>query len=262
MRVQYIACIVASVLPYVACMSAACMLYICYSEKLTTELGYATFRFDHTGNGESEPTLNDNGEQFRSFMSGFWDDVNDLDVTVNYLQLEHGLSTHCIVGHSRGGQVVHMYAAKHPGVPNIVGVNMRYNLEYWRSTWKKHVAKDGHWTLSWKNRGRPIKLVVSKHDADTYADVPMERVALIRAAVLNVYGMVAGGSQASYDTGNSMLTDGVVPLVDVEEPANRMINHTLRFLPGVGHYYREAGASDKLWLAIRDFLVRPPRPRL
>jgi pimeloyl-ACP methyl ester carboxylesterase len=228
------------------------------SEKLVTELGYTTFRFDHTGNGESEPTLTADGEQFRNMMSGFWEDVDDVNTTVNFLQSEHGLSTHCIIGHSRGGQVVHMYAAKYPGaVPNIVGVHMRYNLEYWRATWKKHVEEEGHWTLSWKNRGAAVKHVVSKEDADMYAEVPMDLVSNIQAAVLNVYGFVPGESQAFYDTGDAVLTDGVVPLADVEEPANRIANHTVRFLPGVGHYYREEGAFEKLWHVVRDFLQRP-----
>jgi hypothetical protein len=95
---------------------------------------------------------------------------------------------------------------------------------------------------------------VSQSDVDTYAEVPMGQIEHIRAAVLNVYGFISGGSQASYDTGDAMLTDGVVPLADVQEPANRIANHTIRLLPGVGHYYRETGASDKLWLAVHNFL--------
>jgi hypothetical protein len=46
-------------------------------------------------------------------------------------------------------------------VPRVCGVNMRFNLEYWRDTFKKNVAEKGHWTLVWKNRGQPIKHTVS-----------------------------------------------------------------------------------------------------
>lgn len=59
-----------------------------------------------------------------------------------------------------------------------------------------------------------------QEDVDVYASVPMHEVANIECEVLNVYGLVGGGSQASYDVGDAMLTDGVVPFSDVEPPAN------------------------------------------
>ena len=90
-------------------------------------------------------------------------------------------------------------------------------------------------------------------------------------------------SQASYDTGDQMLTDGVVssllkythiyfsnsnmclfhhiymitqvPFSDVEFTANLIKHHTLRFIYGVGHYYREDGANEKLYNVIKEWLV-------
>lgn len=61
--------------------------------------------------------------------------------------------------------------------------------------------------------------------------------------------------QAAYDTGAEPLTDGVVPFADVEPPSNLIPDHTLRFLPNVGHYYREPGSADRLWHAIRAWLL-------
>ena len=137
-------------------------------------------------------------------------------------------------------------------------VTHRWDLEYWRTTRTKRAAEDGEWVLRWRNRGKPIKHTVTVSDADTYATVPMHHVAALESVhVLNCYGVLGSqeGSQASYDTGPAMLTDGVVPYADVEGPANAVRHHTLRFLPGVGHFFREEGSSQKLWLVLRDWLL-------
>ena len=56
-----------------------------------------------------------------------------------------------------------------------------------------------------------------------------------------------------------MTSDGVVPLSDVPEYGNRLGGrHTLKLLPGVGHYYKEDGAKERLWEVLREWLV----PRL
>eukprot|EP01047_Picozoa_sp_COSAG01_P064134 COSAG01_NODE_8437_length_2785_cov_4.217424_2_plen_95_part_00 len=74
--------------------------------------------------------------------------------------------------------------------------------------------------------------------------------------------------QASYETGGLPLTDGVVPFADVEGVSNAIgaaaagggggCQHTLRFLPGVGHFYREEGAVPKLSAPCADgyFMIK------
>ena len=83
----------------------------------------------------------------------------------------------------------------------------------------------------------------------------MSDISRLDIEVMSVYGIVPSQEgQASYDTGTSMLTDGVVPFSDTEWPANLCKKHTLRFLPNVGHFYREESSHDKLWVAVRDWL--------
>ena len=112
--------------------------------------------------------------------------------------------------------------------------------------------------MRWKNRGKDVQHTVSAADVDIYAEVPMHRVELLSGVrVLNCYGLLSENQprQATYDTGAEPLTDGVVPFADVEPPSNLISDHTLRFLPNVGHYYREPGSADRLWHAIKAWLL-------
>lgn len=240
-----------------------------FAETLSTDLGFHVFRFDFTGNGESGPIFKktddgkDSDEQYRNMMESFWCDVSDLAKTCEYLNEKHGLTTACIIGHSRGGQVAHMFAVQHASrlkIPRIIGTNMRFYLEFWRTTYRKYVAEEGRWTLQWKNRGAPIKHIVSDADVNLYAEVPMHDVSKLGVKVLNCYGLIApnGTGQASYDTGNEFLTDGVVPFTDVEAPANLIKDHTLRFIENVGHFFREDGSAERLWVVVRNWLIDKP----
>ena len=47
----------------------------------------------------------------------------------------------------------------------------------------------------------------------------------------------------------------IVSAKDVEFTANLMKHHTQRFIYGVGHYYREDGANEKLYNVIKEWLV-------
>ena len=157
-----------------------------------------------------------------------------------------------------GAQVAHVCASQGRLLNALlVGVNMRFRLEHWRTVWKAKVKKDGEWRLEWKNRGKPVSFRVSKRDVDLYAGVNLEMVSSIKTPVLNVYGMIRGTeSQATYETGQSMLADGVVPIEDIVEPANLVRDHEMRLLQGVGHYFKEENATEKLWVIVKPFLLK------
>ena len=46
--------------------------------------------------------MGESGEQYRNMMGGFWDDVDDLELTLAMLQREHNLAPFAVIGHSRG----------------------------------------------------------------------------------------------------------------------------------------------------------------
>ncbi|XP_061367827.1 uncharacterized protein LOC133310842 isoform X3 [Gastrolobium bilobum] len=80
--------------------------------------GISSFRFDFAGNGESEG----------SFQYGnYYREVEDLRAVVQYFREEKHVIT-AIVGHSKGGNVVLLYASKYKDVDIVVNISGRFNL--------------------------------------------------------------------------------------------------------------------------------------
>ncbi|KAK1413854.1 hypothetical protein QVD17_29590 [Tagetes erecta] len=81
--------------------------------------GISVFRFDFAGNGESEG----------SFQYGnYWREADDLHSVIQHF---HGNNrvTRAILGHSKGGNVVLLYASKYHDVQHVINVSGRYKTE-------------------------------------------------------------------------------------------------------------------------------------
>jgi uncharacterized protein len=78
-----------------------------------------TLRFDMTGNGESEGP-------FR--FSNYADECEDLRAVVLHARIALGLTVDCVVGHSKAGGAVLLYASKYADVPLVVNVAGRFNM--------------------------------------------------------------------------------------------------------------------------------------
>ncbi|XP_062210218.1 uncharacterized protein LOC133911815 isoform X2 [Phragmites australis] len=77
------------------------------------------FRFDFSGNGESEGTFQ---------YGNYYREVDDLrDVILHFKK--DGRNTHAIAGHSKGGNVVILYASMHRDIPSVINMSGRFNLE-------------------------------------------------------------------------------------------------------------------------------------
>ncbi|KAF4686229.1 hypothetical protein FOZ63_028334, partial [Perkinsus olseni] len=92
------------------------------AQSFVTALGVCSFRFDFSGNGDS---------------AGEWDcgdyqqEVLEIDAAVRMLREDEGLKTICLIGHSKGGTVVSMYAGANEvatRVPLIVSISGRFDL--------------------------------------------------------------------------------------------------------------------------------------
>ena len=79
---------------------------------------FSTYRFDFTGNGESEG----------SFAYGsYWREAEDLRSVVNYWRFR-AWRVVALIGHSKGGNAVLLYASKYGDVANIVNISGRFDL--------------------------------------------------------------------------------------------------------------------------------------
>ena len=77
------------------------------------------FRFDFSGNGESEGTFE---------YGNYYKEVDDLrDVILHFKKHKRG--TRAIAGHSKGGNVVILYASMYHDIYKVINLSGRFNLE-------------------------------------------------------------------------------------------------------------------------------------
>ncbi|CAI5465272.1 unnamed protein product [Closterium sp. Yama58-4] len=80
--------------------------------------GFATVRFDFSGNGESEG----------AFATGnYRHEAADLHSVVEWVRAQ-GRHVEAVVGHSKGGNCVLLYASLYKDVPKVINVSGRYDL--------------------------------------------------------------------------------------------------------------------------------------
>ncbi|KAL3825538.1 hypothetical protein ACJIZ3_021567 [Penstemon smallii] len=164
---------------------------------LLEDEGISAFRFDFSGNGESEGAFH-----YGNYLS----EAEDLRAVIEYF-IELNRSTTAIIGHSKGGNVVLVYASKYHDIGIVVNLSGRYVL----------------------NRG--IKERLGVVDYRVTKESMMERLNLNmneachsidkRCIVLTVHGSA----------------DKVIPVEDALEFAKIIPNHKLQIIQGANHGY-------------------------
>ncbi|GKC95004.1 alpha/beta hydrolase fold protein [Tanacetum coccineum] len=81
--------------------------------------GISAFRFDFSGNGESEGSL-----QFGNYRK----EVDDLHTVIQHFTAANRVIC-AILGHSKGGNVVVLYASSHHDIPIVANVSGRYKMD-------------------------------------------------------------------------------------------------------------------------------------
>ncbi|XP_031383363.1 uncharacterized protein LOC116197371 isoform X3 [Punica granatum] len=81
--------------------------------------GITAFRFDFAGNGESEGTFE---------YGSYWREAEDLRSVVEHFKAENRVIP-AVLGHSKGGRVVLLYASKYYDIGAVVNISGRYNME-------------------------------------------------------------------------------------------------------------------------------------
>lgn len=83
------------------------------------EAGVTTFRFDFSGNGESEGEFE---------YGNYWQEVEDLRAAVEFWTSK-GSKVIAVAGHSKGGNCVVLYASKYHDPPCVINMSGRFALE-------------------------------------------------------------------------------------------------------------------------------------
>ncbi|XP_073149338.1 putative uncharacterized protein YDL057W isoform X2 [Henckelia pumila] len=194
--------------------------------------GISAFRFDFSGNGESEGSFH-----FGNYLS----EVEDLRAVTEYFSSVKRAAV-VVLGHSKGGNVVLLYASKYHDIPAVVNVSGRYDLkrgleERVGKNFLERLDKEGY--IDIKTRTGEVDYRVTKESMMDRLNTNMHEACL------------------SIDNGCRVLTvhgsaDEVIPVEDAREFAKIIPNHRLQIVEGANHGY--TSHQDELSSAVLPFV--------
>lgn len=179
--------------------------------------GISAFRFDFTGNGESEG----------SFQYGNYNrEAEDLCDVVKHFRAEKRFVM-AVLGHSKGGNAVLLYASRSNDVETVVNIAGRFNL---RRGIEGRLGKNFqekielHGFIDVVNRKGEIEYCVSK---ESLMDrLKTDILAACRTIPLSCRVLTVHGTE-----------DKIVPMEDAIELSTKIKNHTLHIIEGADHEF-------------------------
>uniref|UniRef100_A0A7C9DAD5 Feruloyl esterase n=1 Tax=Opuntia streptacantha TaxID=393608 RepID=A0A7C9DAD5_OPUST len=192
--------------------------------------GISAFRFDFSGNGESDGSFS-----FGNYMK----EVEDLHAVVKHFNGANRIVS-AIVGHSKGGDVVLLYASKYHDVRTVVNLSGRYDLkkgivEKLGDSFTERIKKEGYIdvkkgkvTYRVTMEGLMDRLNIDMHEACLKIDK--------ECRVFTVHGSA----------------DEVIPVEDAYQFSKIIRNHKLHIIEGANHCYTEHQAE--LASVVMDFI--------
>ncbi|CAL4894616.1 unnamed protein product [Urochloa decumbens] len=211
-----------------------------------TAEGISAFRFDFSGNGESEGEF-----QYGSYRK----EAADLRSVVLYFS-EQKYDIIALIGHSKGGNAALLYASQYSDVPSIVNISGRFALERGidgrlGKNFMQRINKDGY--IDVKNRKGEFEYRVSKASLEDRlsTDTLLSSRAISKdCRVLTIHGA----------------KDEIVPAQDAVQFAANIPNHELRIIAEANHRY--TGHEQELTSLVLGFVMSrlrstsPLRPKL
>ncbi|CAI9780390.1 unnamed protein product [Fraxinus pennsylvanica] len=193
--------------------------------------GISSFRFDFAGNGESEGLFG---------YSNYYREVEDLRAVVEYFNgVSRPIKT--ILGHSKGGNIVLLYASKYHDIDAVINVSGRYDLkkgieERLGTGVLERIGKSG--VIDVKNSKGETHLVTKESLMDRL-NINMHEACLSideKCRVLTVHGS----------------NDKFVHIEDAMEFNKFIANHRLQIIKGANHGY--TSHQEQLASAILNFI--------
>ncbi|KAH9608537.1 hypothetical protein KSS87_023077 [Heliosperma pusillum] len=196
------------------------------------KIGISAFRFDFAGSGESDG----------SFRYGnYRREVEDLRAVVQHFRGTH-YAINTIIGHSKGGNVVLLYASKYHDVSRVVNISGRFDLKKGMEgrlgkNFLDEIKKDGYINV-YSKKGNFQYLVTEENLMDRLStDIPAAcRLIRENCRVLTVHGSM----------------DPIVPFKDALEFDTVIGRHSLRIIEGADHEFTLH--QDVLVTAVLDFV--------
>ncbi|KAG8376154.1 hypothetical protein BUALT_Bualt09G0033700 [Buddleja alternifolia] len=201
---------------------------------LATDLeneGISAFRFDFSGNGESEGSF-----QYGNYSS----EAEDLRAVIEYFTGVNR-STVAVLGHSKGGNVVLLYASKYHDISAVVNVSGRYDLkrgikERLGEFFLEKLKKDGYIDVQTRTG---VYYKVTEESMTERLNTNMHEACLSideKCRVLTVHGSA----------------DEIIPVEDALEFAKIIPNHKLEIVEGADHRY--SSHQDELASIVLPFI--------
>lgn len=194
--------------------------------------GISAFRFDFAGNGESEG----------SFQYGnYWREADDLRAVVQYF-CGANRAVGAILGHSKGGSVVLLYASKYNDIGTFVNVSGRYDLkggieDRLGKDYMEKIMQDGF--IDVKNKTGDVEYRVTEESLMDRLNTNMHDACLqidMECSVLTIHGS----------------SDKIIPLQDAHEFDKIIPNHKVHVVEGANHGYTNHQAE--LVSVVLDFV--------
>ncbi|XWS26421.1 hypothetical protein CRYUN_Cryun26dG0030900 [Craigia yunnanensis] len=194
--------------------------------------GISAFRFDFAGNGESEG----------SFMYGnYRREAEDLRAVVQHFCKKGRLIT-AIIGHSKGGNVVLLYASNYNDVPTVINISGRFHLEKGiegrlGKDFLQRIKQNGF--IDVKNKKGKFEYRVTEESLMDRLTTDTHAACLLinqNCRVLTIHGTM----------------DKIVPAKDALEFARFIRNHKLHLIEGADHEY--TSHQDELATVVLDFI--------
>lgn len=179
--------------------------------------GISAFSFDFAGNGESEGSF-----QYGNYRR----EADDLRAIVEHF-LEEERFIAAIVGHSKGGNVVLLYASSYKDVQTVINISGRFNLE--RGI-----------------EGRLGRDFIEKIKQDSFIDVRNRKgrfeYRVTEESLMDRLTTDTHGACQSIPNSCRVLTvhgsmDEMVPVEDAMEFSKNVPNHTLQIIEGADHEF-------------------------
>ncbi|XP_016477139.2 putative uncharacterized protein YDL057W isoform X1 [Nicotiana tabacum] len=179
--------------------------------------GISAFRFDFAGNGESEGSF-----QYGNYRR----EADDLRAVVEHFHEEKRFIA-AIVGHSKGGNAVLLYASRYKDVQTVINISGRFNLERGIEgrlgrDFKEKIKQDGFIDVI-NRKGRLEYRVTEESLMDRLTTDTRGACQSIPKScrVLTIHGTM----------------DEMVPVEDAMEFAKNVPNHKLHIIEGADHEF-------------------------